>query len=363
MKHIRKYFFVLVALLLIVEQAHASSCPSPNSVDIKSRLQTLAPSMDTDDGKIRGIPNRFCVFSKGSNVAFVDPMTISSRSPSIAATYLSTGLDLGALSLVPGVRTSGDVLCSALGASSIFLDIAGTFSGPRGPKSICVFADGSKIGPDELVKTTEYPSYLGLRRAVRSAPMKAELPYLLQTSPTTRSNVLNIFAYAGLPASALNFLFLANASPPNYSITSNQPWGGVQPTQVSANPNSYLKITVQAGRQGSTSPVNWFNATALPSPHLSASSSANPSTMNFAFTGTLVINDNQYAVVFGQYGVSGQNIWVIAGVGPGWTLDTSLSGPSLVTPDGIYGISPGSCGGGGNYGFQISQMSNPQGPC
>lgn len=121
----------------------------------------------------------------------------------------------------------------------------------------------------------------------------------------------------------------------DHSITSGQPWDGVS-TGVQ---NGTWGIDVRAGRHASGSVASWFRQ------HASAAWCANwpagcpewPSELNFAMTGTLTINGTSYPVTIGQGSVADvHNNWWIGG--PGWTLQVSPWGNSVVTPDGKYSI-------------------------
>ena len=122
----------------------------------------------------------------------------------------------------------------------------------------------------------------------------------------------------------------------DHSITSGQPWG-----EVSASfQDGQLGIDVKAGRHGSSSVADWFKS------HASAAWCANwpsgcpdwPSELNFAMTGTLTINGTSYPVTIGQGSTGIHNNWWIGG--PGWSMDTTITGTDVVTPDGKYLINP-----------------------
>ncbi len=120
-----------------------------------------------------------------------------------------------------------------------------------------------------------------------------------------------------------------------YSITSGQPWGGVSTGQ----PDQTWGIDAKAGRHGSSTPAEWFKS------HASVAvctgytcSSAWPSELNFAMTGTLTINGTSYPITIGQGSTAlGVNNWWIGG--PGWTIHSGTDS-NVVTPDGQYLFRP-----------------------
>lgn len=120
-----------------------------------------------------------------------------------------------------------------------------------------------------------------------------------------------------------NFPIAFNLS--GHSISSGQPWGGVQ---TSGN----LSIDIKAGRHGSSGPADWFRSNASAAICTMDSMDAWPSDLNFAVTGTLTINGTSYNVTIGQGFTGGSNNWWIGG--PGWTNHTGI--PNVMTPDEAY---------------------------
>ncbi|MEI8083444.1 MAG: hypothetical protein WCI74_16525 [Actinomycetes bacterium] len=124
-------------------------------------------------------------------------------------------------------------------------------------------------------------------------------------------------------------------------------------------PSSSGTITVSAGRQGSKPPATWFQTNAsVAVPTDAAPLQSNPtwpSSLNFAFTGTLVINGNSYPVTVGQGHYESTNNWWIGG--PGWNLGPPPhhSSPSVITPDRQFSITD--CTNNSNYCFAITPNS------
>lgn len=125
-----------------------------------------------------------------------------------------------------------------------------------------------------------------------------------------------------------------------FSITPGQPWEGLT---VSLNKNSYDQpvpsMNARAGRHASSTPLDWFNARNHGKKISSMPSWSNIGTLNFAFTGYLIINGDRYLVVIGQEGLLGTNGWWVAGQDPGWTYHSPAFGPDyLLTPDAKWQI-------------------------
>lgn len=127
-----------------------------------------------------------------------------------------------------------------------------------------------------------------------------------------------------------------------YSITSGQPWGGV--TVDSGTPNGGgVTITAEAGRSGSTEVAQWFAARSSLAVADNQGTDNLPEELNFAFTGTLTINGEEFPVVIGQGHTGVDNNWWIGGQGAGWSdsvfgQTVATSTPVLVTPGGTYAI-------------------------
>jgi hypothetical protein len=112
-----------------------------------------------------------------------------------------------------------------------------------------------------------------------------------------------------------------------YSITPGQPWEGLIAKIGSGS------IIVKAGRKGSNTPQDWFKVR-NGGARISNQGWGNIDSLNFAFTGHLVINDDRYLVVIGQEGFAGTNGWWIAGQGSGWTFHSRIVGDNyILTPD------------------------------
>jgi hypothetical protein len=336
------------------QTVYAGPCGSQNIPGIKVSVKNLSPVIISNGNSNTGLAHRFCVFENKLNdeVAIVDEQTLKSKKTSIAATYLLTGVNAEALKQIP-TSQSEDAMCSALRGSAVSMSVDGNYPGPRGPKPVCFFGDGSSVGVSDLIRSTENPDYLGLRRSVRSTPAANNMPYQLVGSPVARQNVVTFINNGGpADASAWNFIWSGNSD-----ITSGQPFDGVQ---VSPVLNGGVNIQITAGRQNSYGPSHWFDSQAVSKdlPSAACSNTSEPSELNFAITGSLSIQGISYPIVLGQGSCGGNNNWWIAGASPGWNLTNIFVDGSpttiLVTPDGKYAISYGNSG----FSYSVSPVPN-----
>ncbi len=193
-------------------------------------------------------------------------------------------------------------------------------------------------------------------------------------SVVSRANQFNLIPMGfggGKDPSSMAFVIDSNS----YSVTSGQPWGTENNSiDISVGQGETLTMTIQAGRQGSSAPANFYiNAlngggfcsgngvcnTIVSQDGTVTTAIVPDATMNFAFTGTLVLGDTSYyPVVIGQSGGEGVgNCWAIGG--PGWSGKfVATPGPpsiynweAVYTPDGNYliyeqvqGDNLGACG-------------------
>lgn len=118
----------------------------------------------------------------------------------------------------------------------------------------------------------------------------------------------------------------------NYSITSGQPWDGVTTNNVSADYPAY-QADALAGRHYSDPPADFFTQRAggkwitMAPPGIAG--------MNFAFSGSLEIDGNDYNIVLGQDMCGSRNCWYLGANQSGFEVDAN---GWLVTPDGQYRI-------------------------
>ena len=130
-----------------------------------------------------------------------------------------------------------------------------------------------------------------------------------------------------------------------YSITSGQPWEGVNIATLDTlyTSQKYTDMNIRAGRQGSNPPLVWFNKRSGDVDVISNEKSwGEIDSLNFAISGYLIINDDRYLVTVGQEGFGGANGWWVGGQGPGWSRHVPLLGPNyLLTPDKKWRIHPG----------------------
>lgn len=146
-----------------------------------------------------------------------------------------------------------------------------------------------------------------------------------------RSNQVNLQSGKGVSSLAFNFSG-------NYSVTASQQstWGGVSNCQASKT----CTVTVQAGRQQSAPVAAWFNSNAPSFGCTFSSQFCQPVTvMNFAITGTLTVNGQQYPLTLGQNGDGVSNYWYFGGPGyaPAYDLQANQTQP-VFTPDGTYAL-------------------------
>ncbi len=138
-----------------------------------------------------------------------------------------------------------------------------------------------------------------------------------------RDNIVEFVRYLSLN----NVTYISNGQ---YSITSGQPWGGIN---ISESDGSSI-VNARAGRKASAGPAQWFKGKANVAFCVNGDRSTPfPKELNFAFEGTLIIDGNSYQLVTGQGNDGIHNNWWIGG-GSGWTTD----GISLITPDKKYAI-------------------------
>ena len=125
------------------------------------------------------------------------------------------------------------------------------------------------------------------------------------------------------------------------NYTSGQAYDGWTPSRqtylnVSNNQTyAYFCITIQAGRQNSAPPAQWFTSTCGNAEIGIGTTTTTPPTLNFAFVGTLTANGVGYTLALGQGNQDGNNWWI---GGPGFTIVTPMSGtyPAVATPDSAW---------------------------
>jgi hypothetical protein len=339
---------VLFSSILILSSsqfAHAGVCGSKPTPGVKVSVKQLRPLLEADNRITQGLGKRFCIFEHrlDGEVAMVDSQTLTSRNPSIAASYLLTGVNVDALEKIPGAQ-SEDVMCRALRGSSIGLHNPGFYLGPKSPKSVCAFGDGSSIGVSELIKSSKDKSFLGLRSTVKSVAALRNMPYQLVESPQVEaSNVIFVSGDGIAQSTSWNFIFSGQGS-----ITSGQSWGSVP--FVKAFPQSGgVNIQVSASLQLSSGPAQWFQQQARSQSEgtISCAEESTPSELDFAITGNLMIQNETYPIVLGQQ----SNCWWVAGNSPGWEY-SQVNG--LVTPDSKYIINGNISGQQGDFLFSVS---------
>lgn len=124
-----------------------------------------------------------------------------------------------------------------------------------------------------------------------------------------------------------------------YSITSGEPWGGVETT--SYKNGAKLVIDVGAGRKKGSAPATFFNDTVDSNSNKMFHSRGGKnvvSKMHFAFKGRLTINDEPFDVCLGQGEDGWYNNWHIASpscVSSGSGTSGQL-GRFLITPKDSY---------------------------
>lgn len=134
-----------------------------------------------------------------------------------------------------------------------------------------------------------------------------------------------IFHLSGFDTSTMTF------AETGHNITDGQPWGSV--TTDASDSNTFV-IDVKCGRKGSQGPLEWFKEQVHGGGILPAQGyQTYPSSMNFALTGVLSIDGNNYTFCLGQYGAGIGNIWYIGGAD---FTQTEKPMETISTPDGKY---------------------------
>jgi hypothetical protein len=180
---------IIIAALLISVSGVASAAGEAacrlsrdRAAGVKTSVVNAVAQFDTASGWVDGLSNKFCKFQNAeNNLGLIDLQTLSSKKPSIAATYLLSGLDMVELEKVIPEKFEGNpgtLFCQALAGSSITRYTSGGFATKEGQDEVCVFGDGSKISIWVLVYTSDDPDYLSMRKAVRSQPLAINLPYM-----------------------------------------------------------------------------------------------------------------------------------------------------------------------------------------
>lgn len=134
----------------------------------------------------------------------------------------------------------------------------------------------------------------------------------------------------------------------DYSITDGQPWDGVTTNNITSQKGGVptYQADVLAGRKASESPADFFNGRAG-KVNIGPCGPAGLDTLNFALTGVLEIEGNDYPIVIGQVGVNtSSNCWYLgSSEGEFDYSEASYSSGSkvyqcnyLTTPDGNYSI-------------------------
>ena len=130
----------------------------------------------------------------------------------------------------------------------------------------------------------------------------------------------------------------------NYYVTDGQPWDGVTINNITSQMGyPAYQADVYAGRQSSELPAKFFN-------DRSGGISVGPcgtyqsplESLNFALSGILEIEGNDYPIVIGQNGVSGENCWYLGPNASGFKViqwyrtSDDATYEYLLTPDGQY---------------------------
>jgi hypothetical protein len=150
---------------------------------------------------------------------------------------------------------------------------------------------------------------------------QTEAGLIITTS--THDNLVEFIRYSTI--SHITFAFDGQ-----YDISSGQPWHGIS----ASDDDGSCTLDAVAGRHKTSGPANWFKSRSSIGMCVSGSWLGWPSSLNFAFSGTLTVDGHSYPVIVGQGNDGAHNNWWIGGVGGGWSSDTA----SLVTPDGRYRI-------------------------
>lgn len=150
-----------------------------------------------------------------------------------------------------------------------------------------------------------------------------------------------------------------------YSVTSGQPWDGVTTNNNAVNAGyPDYQVDVYAGRKSSEPPADFFNQRAGTTYVGPCNSDTSPFTaMNFALTGVLEIEGNDYQIVIGQAAFSGSNCWFLGPNESGFNLiynnqfidSERLEEHYLITPDHQYRLGLTGIGHADTNIFYISE--------
>ncbi len=131
-----------------------------------------------------------------------------------------------------------------------------------------------------------------------------------------------------------------------YSVTDGQPWDGVTTNNITSQKGGVptYQVDVFAGRKASQPPADFFIQRAG-TINIGVSGAAQFDALNFALTGVLEIEGNDYQVVIGQVGVMAgepNNIWYLGPNESGFNYVKTVYSYDqceyLTTPDGKYRI-------------------------
>ena len=161
--------FVFAAQLSYAASASPSSIPSTPPKEsclqdgINQGVVTWMSFKDYQDMSTSRV--KLCEITNGTNQGTVGYDTLLSTRSSIAATYLLKGFDTKALfANIHSVGNPSYDICKELG---------GVGASP------CIFRDGSMASAWTMMYVSDNPTFLGIRKNIRSKPLPVKLPYLL----------------------------------------------------------------------------------------------------------------------------------------------------------------------------------------
>lgn len=149
---------------------------------VSTKVLKSYAEMDAGGGTVKGLSDRFCTFTTKDSFGMIGLDTLTSKSPSIAATYLLKGVKVDELEKLVPQNYDGNpatIYCQGLAGSSITRYTSGGFTTPGGQDEVCVFGDNSKISMWVLIYVSQSADYLSMRKAVKSEALPLDLPYIL----------------------------------------------------------------------------------------------------------------------------------------------------------------------------------------
>lgn len=146
----------------------------------KGFVQIMYPEYDVGY-LVLGNPRVMCSITNGTNQGLVDLQVLRSTAPSIAATYLLRGINASEIPTDIAKGNPAIQICTALGGTEYLPGVSSGWVTRLGgdQNDLCVFADGSAASAWTILYVSSSPTFLGIRKNIRSKPVLTNLPYLL----------------------------------------------------------------------------------------------------------------------------------------------------------------------------------------